>query len=95
MNRTRTLAKANELISYERDEQYGEGSTAANFATIALLWNAYLSRRGGAELNVGDVSAMMVLLKVARLAGSPGHEDSWVDIAGYAAIGCELTGGDA
>lgn len=94
MNRKELLDKAESLVSAERDEQYGVGSTAANFHTIAALWNAYLSRRSQnkfMQITVGDVSAMMVLLKVARLAGAPGHEDSWVDIAGYAAIGCELT----
>ena len=27
---------------------------------------------------------------VARLAASPNHEDSWVDLVGYAACGAEL-----
>jgi hypothetical protein len=94
MKRTDALIKADSLVSSDRDEQYGEGSTAANFHTIALLWDAYLARRradGYLTLNVGDVAAMMALLKIARLAGAPGHEDSWIDMAGYAAIGCELT----
>lgn len=94
MKRTEVLAKADELVSSQRDEQYGEGSTAANFATIALLWDAYLARRradGYLTVTAGDVASLMVLLKVGRLAGAPGHEDSWLDIAGYAAIGCELT----
>ena len=33
---------------------------------------------------------MMCLLKIARLATSPMKEDNWVDLAGYAANGCEL-----
>jgi hypothetical protein len=95
MNRKELLDKAESLVSAERDEQYGVGSTAANFHTIAILWDAYLARRradGYLTITVGDVSALMILLKVARLAGAPGHQDSWIDIAGYAAIGCELTG---
>jgi hypothetical protein len=31
----------------------------------------------------------MVAVKQARLIISPNHEDSWVDIAGYAALGGE------
>ena len=88
------LQRSAEVIGQDRETQYGEGSTAANFHTIALLWDAYLARRradGYLTLNVGDVAVMMILLKTARLAGSPGHEDSWIDIAGYAANGCELT----
>jgi hypothetical protein len=29
-------------------------------------------------------------LKVARLMHTPGHVDSWVDIAGYAACGADV-----
>jgi hypothetical protein len=34
---------------------------------------------------------MMVMLKIARIKAKPDHEDSWVDIAGYAAIGAEAS----
>ena len=34
----------------------------------------------------------MILLKISRLAHSPGEMDHWVDIAGYAAIGAEIAG---
>jgi hypothetical protein len=30
-------------------------------------------------------------MKVARLVNDPLHEDSWIDIAGYAAIGFEIS----
>jgi hypothetical protein len=32
----------------------------------------------------------MALVKIARLANSPDHMDSWIDIAGYAACGGEI-----
>ena len=41
------------------------------------------------NLQPHDISAMMILLKISRLANSPGETDHWVDIAGYAAIGSE------
>ena len=37
-----------------------------------------------------DVAAMMILLKLARVAGGHGKSDNWIDIAGYAACGGEL-----
>jgi hypothetical protein len=32
---------------------------------------------------------MMILMKVARLAADHLHDDSWLDIAGYASCGSE------
>ena len=58
-----------------------------NFSLIADLWGVYLKSDIGAE----DVAIMMILLKVARTASSSYEdEDSWVDIAGYAACGGEI-----
>ena len=38
-----------------------------------------------------EVTAMMVGLKLARLAEDMTNEDSWVDIIGYAALGGEIS----
>lgn len=38
-----------------------------------------------------EVSIFNILLKVARLANMPAHKDSWIDIAGYAACGYDIT----
>ena len=70
------------------------GTPESNFARIAAFWKRYLANRGAgpdAPIDEADVSAMMVLMKVARLQQSPEHLDSWVDIAGYAACGGEIT----
>jgi hypothetical protein len=32
---------------------------------------------------------MMAGVKLARLSATPDHQDSWVDLAGYAATGSE------
>jgi hypothetical protein len=40
-----------------------------------------------------DVAMMMLLVKVARLMHSPGHQDSHIDIAGYASILEEIANG--
>lgn len=68
------------------DRQSTHGKPEQSFQMIASLWSAYLGR----EVSAVDVTAMMALLKVARLRDNPGHADNWVDLAGYAACGGEL-----
>lgn len=89
-DRQRLLTYAAELIHGDRNESYDE--PWLNFTRIADLWSAYL----GAEIKPHDVAVLNVLQKVARLMHTPGHYDSWVDIAGYAACGYEawLRGGE-
>jgi hypothetical protein len=64
-----------------RRDDYGRPRD--NLGRTARLMDAYLD---GIDrpLEIGDVAALMILLKVARLRTSPGHEDSLMDIAGYA-----------
>ena len=85
MTREEILNTAADIVNGEREKQYGKAED--NFATIAKLWNAYIMAGNGVELTAKDVSAMMILLKVARIASGRGSLDSWVDIAGYAACG--------
>ena len=85
VTRLSTLAIAGHLTSKDRDKQYGAADR--NFDDIARSWSAYLDR----PLTVSDVSCLLALLKIARLKRNPGHEDSWVDLAGYAALGSELS----
>lgn len=82
-DRQRLLEHAAELVHGDRNESYDE--PAANFTRIAALWSACL----GNEVSGHDVAVLNVLQKVARLMHTPGHYDSWVDIAGYAACGYE------
>ena len=65
------------------------GAPENSFSLIADLWNDYLSTKNGAELMPADVANMMILLKVARNAQG-GKDDTWIDIAGYAACGAEV-----
>lgn len=73
----------------DRHKTYGP--PARNFQTIADLWNAYYPSPPGDEFTQGDVALMMALVKIARLAETPDHLDSWTDIAGYAACGVEVS----
>jgi len=89
MTREEILDQAKQIVSGDRDKQYGQPED--NFAKVAALWANYLETPIGAE----DVAAMMILFKVARLIGSEYKSvDSWVDIAGYAACGGEIAIGD-
>ena len=84
MNRLDTLKAAAECVCGSREEDYG--SPEDNFAVIAGLWTAYT----GTDVTPKDVAMMMALLKIARAkAGS--KPDAYVDLAGYAACGAEIS----
>ena len=89
MTRTEILAAANQAITQDRAATHG--SVENSFGLIAAYWSAHLD----ATVTAVDVATMMVLFKCARMAGNPAHLDSWVDAAGYAAIGGELATGEA
>lgn len=80
------LAAANAVIYGDREQTYGKPSK--NCETIADYWNTHIKAAKSIEagLTAEDVCVMMILLKQARLANSPGHLDSLVDTAGYAAL---------
>jgi hypothetical protein len=87
MNRLDTLKAAAECVCGSREEDYG--SPEDNFAVIAALWTAYT----GTDTTPKDVAMMMALLKIARAkAGS--KPDTYVDLAGYAACGAEISARD-
>lgn len=77
------LEEASALINGERQQTYG-GATES-FTRIAGLWSAYL----GVDLTSYDAVNMLGLLKIAR-AKNGYHRDSYVDLAGYAALGERL-----
>lgn len=79
------LMHAAELVGGQRAQDYGDKTI--NHQRIAALWSYWLGERGKpCEITAYDVAMMMLMLKVARLMHSPGHQDSHVDIAGYASI---------
>lgn len=90
MKREELLQTAASITKGARQEHYG--SPEDNFKNIADYWQLYLSQRfEGAEgdLTATDVAAMMILMKLARIVHDPHHDDSWIDIAGYAACGSQ------
>jgi len=85
MNRPEILDTAKKCVCGQREQDYGNPEN--NFARIAALWNAYL---GHDEVSPVDVAMMLALLKVARIKTGTGTEDSFVDLAGYAACAGEI-----
>lgn len=89
--RVDVLNEAATLIVGDRQSDYG--TPEENFARIAGYWNIYLSKKyKGLDVDPitpREVSDMMMLLKIARLANSP-KRDSYVDIGGYSGISAEL-----
>lgn len=89
MRRDEVLETAGRLIGKDRAEVYGDAQES--FEAIAAMWTAYLKNHAtDVALHAADVAAMMVLMKVSRLRCALDHGDTWVDIAGYGALGGEI-----
>lgn len=84
MTRPEILQKTEACVCGHREQEYG--SPENNFQTIADLWRAYK----GIDFTAVDVAMMMALLKIARIQSGTATEDSFVDLAGYAACGGEI-----
>jgi hypothetical protein len=87
MTRKDILTTAVSMVCGQREQDYGNPEN--NFQAIADLWSAYLEE----EVTALDVAMMMALLKIARIKTGTATEDSFVDLAGYAACGGEIAGG--
>lgn len=87
------LAQAEKCVCGDREQDYG--SPENSFDTIARFWTDYLSaKEDPLDIRPHDVAAMLGLLKIARIATGHGKADNWVDLAGYAACGGEIEGGN-
>lgn len=84
MTRTEVLQAAEKCVTGQRAQDYG--TIEDNFSVIAHLWSDYK----GVGFTPVDVAMMMALLKIARIKSGAGTDDSFVDLAGYAACGGEL-----
>ena len=87
------LDKAKAIINGERQDAYGKPEDA--FAVIGAYWTTYLGSKlqPGASVSAGDVSLLMVLLKIAREAHQH-KEDNLVDAAGYLALYADMAAGE-
>ena len=84
MKRKTILTNAEQLITGDREEVYGEPHK--QFKVVATFWSAYLNK----EIQPHEVCSMMELLKIALRLEKPEYEDNYVDAAGYAALSWEL-----
>ena len=83
MKKAELLDKAKDTVK-DREESYG--TPLENFHEIATMWRAILK----VPITPGQVAACMIAVKMCRLARTPNHLDSIVDIAGYAACWAEI-----
>lgn len=91
--RREILQAAERCVCGDRDQDYGGPENS--LALIAALWEPVIREScvsPGADVRVEPetVALLMALLKIARATANPGHLDSWVDLAGYAACGGEI-----
>lgn len=84
MNRVDILQTAESLINGDREKDYG--SARDNFTRIGNLWAEIF----GHPVTPEQVALCMNQVKVARLVVTPDHRDSWIDGAGYFALGGEI-----
>jgi len=89
LTRDECLESARVCVSQDRNETYG--SPTASFGAIAALWTILLAGklREGVVLTAPEAILCMAGLKLVRMSRKPSHEDSPVDLAGYAAIFAE------
>lgn len=78
--RDNLLNRTERVVYGARQQDYGDART--NHENIAALWSVVLK----APVTYQQVIQCMVAVKLARLVNSPDHEDSYIDIAGYAAV---------
>lgn len=82
--------KAANIVSGDRAQSHG--NMHHHFASVALLWNAYMMARRdtSAPLRATDVPHMMALLKIARTQSGTVNADDFIDGAGYLACAGEV-----
>lgn len=90
MKRDEVLDKAKSLINGPRAKDYGDAYD--NHARIADGWNIIINGalKSHGYLTPAHVTLMMDWVKTSRLIETMDHEDSWIDKAGYTALGAEF-----
>lgn len=82
---TSLLERARSIL-IERGETHG--SVMPTQSRIAAVWNAYLEIRRvpHVPLDAEDVTALLMLMKLARMQGGGDNVDNDVDLLGYCAL---------
>lgn len=83
--RTEILTKANDIIAPKGDRGIDYGDATEAYARIANVWTEILNH----EITAHQVALMMIGLKLIRATTARG-DDTYVDLAGYAALAAEI-----
>ncbi|WNM67930.1 hypothetical protein SEA_ALBEDO_27 [Microbacterium phage Albedo] len=88
--RENILRTANDIIHGDREKDYG--APIDSFERLAEALNLVLrpKLKEGVELDAVDAAVLMIAMKLSRLAGGDRKDDTWVDLAGYSALGAEV-----
>ena len=88
-HRERVLDGAKQAVMMQRNASYGPPS--ADFERSAQMMTALLGEKlkPGAVISASEVAKLQICVKLSRTVHTPQHEDSFLDIAGYAACGLE------
>ena len=82
--RDKIIHRAQSLISGARSSVYGPA--LLNHERIAAIWSVLLEKK----ITPQEVALCMVGVKLARLAETQDHDDSYADLIGYAALAHEF-----
>lgn len=85
------LRRAEELVAGDRRADYGPAEES--FTALGELWGVLLHLER--PLTGPQVAVCLAALKLWRCTISPGQCDSWVDLAGYAALGWQCAVSEA
>ena len=88
MDRRKVLQQAEQCITQDRAATHGNAEDS--FASIAALWEWWMTHRVNDPLSAYDVAMMMSLFKHARAASNKNHSDNFVDSIGYLALASEM-----
>jgi hypothetical protein len=72
-------------ILNDRQDEYGDATP--NFKKIGVVWGQLLNLPY--SIDASQVAQMMIALKLVRISANLEHEDSWMDIIGYAKHGLD------
>ena len=79
------LEEAISLISNDRHNDHGPANKS--FERIAKFWSLILDT----PVKPHQVAQCMIALKLSRINHTSVNDDNWIDIAGYAALGGEIS----
>ncbi|AXH47319.1 hypothetical protein SEA_EDEN_24 [Microbacterium phage Eden] len=86
--RQEVLGTASNLIHGDREDDYGR--PIDSFRRVAQAFNVVLEGLGHPPIDATTAAKLMIALKLSRLSGGDNKLDTWVDLAGYAALGFEV-----